>query len=656
MADAGNDITITLPTSAATLNGTGSSDADGTIASYQWTQVSGPNTATIGNATQASAALSGLIEGSYSFRLTVRDNNGATDTDDVTVTVNPAPAANQAPVANAGNSITITLPTSTATLNGTGSSDADGTIASYQWTQVSGPNTAGITANSQATTSVTGLIEGVYSFQLSVRDDDGGVSSDLVTVTVNPAPNQAPVANAGTNIRITLPVNSANLNGSGSFDPDGTITSYQWTQLSGPTTVTIANSTRAVASVSNLVEGGYGFRLTIRDNDGATATANVSVTVSSAVNQLPVADAGSNITVTLPVNTASLNGSGSSDPDGAIASYQWSQVSGPNTATVTNDDQAIATLSNLTQGTYSFRLTVNDNKGATAAETINVIVNAAPNRSPVANAGNAVTITLPINSVSANGNKSTDPDGTIISYQWSQISGPNTAVIANGNKSAATFSGLVKGNYSFRLIVKDDKGASSSATLSVTVNAAANLAPTAHAGTSQVITLSVNEAILNGSLSKDPDGSIKSYQWQQLSGPVNASISSSVSSITKVTGFKEGDYVFQLTVRDNLNATAKDTVQIAVVNNFRSFAGGLMLYPNPATDKINFNYYNEEYNKAQINIYDMTGRKVMASIEVASSLNLFKTEINIGNLKPGVYLFEAIMNNKEKIGAKFLKQ
>ena len=214
----------------------------------------------------------------------------------------------------------------------------------------------------------------------------------------------------------------------------------------------------------------------------------------------------------------------------------------------------------------------------------------------------------------------------------------------------------MKGTYSFRLIVRDDKGASSSATLSVTVNAAVNLAPTAHAGASQVITLSANEATLNGSLSKDPDGSIKNYQWEQLSGPVNAIISSSVSSITTVTGFKEGDYVFQLTVRDNSNATAKDTVQIAVVNNFRSFASGLMLYPNPATDKITFNYYSEEYNKARINIYDVTGRKVMASIEVASSLNLFKTEINIAHLKPGVYLFEAIMNNKEKIGAKFLKQ
>ncbi len=654
VANAGNNITITLPTSTATLNGTGSSDADGTIASYQWTQVSGPNTATIGNATSASASLSGLIAGTYNFRLTVRDNDGATDTDEVTVTVNPVP--NQAPVANAGNNITITLPTSTATLNGTGSSDADGTIASYQWTQVSGPNTAGITANNQASTNVTGLIEGVYSFQLSIRDNDGGVSSDLVTITVNPAPNKAPIANAGANIRITLPVNTANLNGSGSSDADGTIASYQWTQLSGPTTVTIANSTRATASVSGLVEGIYSFRLTIRDNDGASATANVSVTVSSAVNQLPIADAGSNITITLPVNTASLNGTGSSDPDGTIASYQWSQVSGPNTATMVNDDQAIAALSNLTQGTYSFRLTVIDNRGGSATETVNVIVNATPNRSPVANAGNAVSITLPINSVSANGNKSTDPDGTIVSYQWSQVSGPNTAVIANGNKSTATFSGLVKGIYSFRLIVKDDKGASSSATLSVTVNAAANLAPIANAGTSQAITLSTNEATLNGSLSKDPDGSIKNYQWQQLSGPVNAIISSNASSITTVTGFKEGDYVFQLTVRDNLNATAKDTVQIAVVNNFRSFAGGLMLYPNPATDKINFNYYSEEYNKAQINIYDVTGRKVMASIEVASSLNLFKTEINIGHLKPGVYLFEAIMNNKEKIGAKFLKQ
>ncbi|WP_276502642.1 PKD domain-containing protein, partial [Terrimonas pollutisoli] len=468
--------TITLPTSTATLNGTGSSDADGTIASYQWTQVSGPNTATIGNATQASASLSGLIAGTYNFRLTVRDNDGATDTDDVTVTVNPAP--NQAPVANAGNNITITLPTSTATLNGTGSSDADGTIASYQWTQVSGPNTATIGNATQASASLSGLIAGTYNFRLTVRDNDGATDTDDVTVTVNPAPvvNRAPVANAGNNITITLPTSTATLNGTGSSDADGTIASYQWTQVSGPNTATIGNATQASASLSGLIAGTYNFRLTVRDNDGATDTDDVTVTVNPApvVNQAPVANAGNNITITLPTSTATLNGTGSSDADGTIASYQWTQVSGPNTATIGNATSASASLSGLIAGTYNFRLTVRDNDGATDTDDVTVTVNPAPvvNQAPVANAGNNIAITLPTSTATLNGNGSSDADGTIASYQWTQVSGPNTATIGNATQASASLSGLIAGTYNFRLTVRDNDGATDTDDVTVTVNPA----------------------------------------------------------------------------------------------------------------------------------------------------------------------------------------
>src|SRR6185295_3983503 len=129
-----------------------------TIKSYLWTKVSGP-AVTISNAAGSSTAISGLVQGTYVFKLKVTDDKGATGEDQVTVTVN-APQ-NAAPVAKAGADITITLPTNTVTLNGTGSTDNDGTIASYLWTKVSGP--AAIIVNSSASsTAVNGMSAGTY--------------------------------------------------------------------------------------------------------------------------------------------------------------------------------------------------------------------------------------------------------------------------------------------------------------------------------------------------------------------------------------------------------------------------------------------------------------------------------------------------------------
>jgi hypothetical protein len=75
-----------------TLRGSGT-DSDGTIASYQWTQVAGPATATVATAANAVSTVTGLQPGSYVFQLTVTDNNGATATDAVSVEVT-LPAVN----------------------------------------------------------------------------------------------------------------------------------------------------------------------------------------------------------------------------------------------------------------------------------------------------------------------------------------------------------------------------------------------------------------------------------------------------------------------------------------------------------------------------------------------------------------------------------
>jgi endoglucanase len=93
------------------------------------------------------------------------------------------------------------------------------------------------------------------------------------------------------------------------------------------------------------------------------------------VNKVPTANAGGNQTVTLPTNSITVYGSGS-DQDGSISMYQWSEVYGPNNATFSNAYSATCTLGNLIQGTYTFRLTVTDNSGATATSDINVTVNA----------------------------------------------------------------------------------------------------------------------------------------------------------------------------------------------------------------------------------------------------------------------------------------
>lgn len=98
-----------------------------------------------------------------------------------------APVPNVPPVADAGLDIEVTLPTSTASLDGTGSSDSDGYITTWAWTQLSGPNTAGLADADTETPDLSGLIEGTYEFQLTVTDDAAETDTDTVIVTVLPA-------------------------------------------------------------------------------------------------------------------------------------------------------------------------------------------------------------------------------------------------------------------------------------------------------------------------------------------------------------------------------------------------------------------------------------------------------------------------------------
>ncbi|MDR3711586.1 MAG: PKD domain-containing protein [Puia sp.] len=562
VANAGANQTITLPTSSVSLDGSASTDPDGTIASYSWTQTSGPSNATITTANAAKTTVTGLAKGTYVFTLTVTDNSGATANATVTITVN---AANLPPVANAGANQTITLPTSTASLNGSASSDPDGTIASYSWVKTSGPSSGTIVTPTGATTVVNSLVQGTYVFTLTVTDNSGATSTATVTITVNAPTNQPPVANAGANQTVVLPTSSVSLNGSGSYDPDGTIASYSWAQTSGPSTTTMTAAGSATTIVNGLVQGTYVFTLTVTDNNGATSTATVTITVSAA-SQPPVANAGNNQTITLPTSSVSLDGSQSSDPNGTITSYSWTQASGPSSGAITSATSAKTTVTGLIQGTYVFTLTVTDNSGATATDQVTITVNAAANQPPVANAGSNMTITLPTSSVNLNGSASYDPDGTIASYSWSEVSGA-AATISGGATANATVSGLQAGTYTFQLTVTDNLGATGSAQVKVIVNAPTTVpTPVANAGANQTITLPKSSTDLSGSGSTDANGTISSYAWSQTGGPVQAGLLTAGNITTSVSGLTQaGVYTFQLIVTDAGGATSTDNMTVTVL-------------------------------------------------------------------------------------------
>jgi hypothetical protein len=304
--------------------------------------------------------------------------------------------------------------------------------------------------------------------------DNGYISAvTLPNCAATPPPtNQAPIVSAGSPKTVTLPTNSVTLTGTAS-DPDGSIASYAWTKTSGPA-ATIASPSSISTNVTGLTAGTYVFNLRVTDNKGATANSNVTVTVGSGTpppNQSPVVSAGSPKTVTLPTNSVTLTGT-ASDPDGTIASYAWTKTSGP-AATIASPSSITTNVTGLTAGTYVFNLKVTDNKGATANSNVTVTVGSGtppPNQSPVVNAGNPQTITLPTSTVSLSGS-ATDPDGTIFGYFWTKVSG-NGATITSPTSKATTVTGLSAGSYVFNLRATDNKGAVGNKTVTITVNAA----------------------------------------------------------------------------------------------------------------------------------------------------------------------------------------
>jgi PKD domain len=487
---------------------------------------------------------------------------------------------NQPPVARPGDNVSVQLPVDIVTLDGSTSSDPDGSIKTYLWEIQSGPG-ATIETAGESKTKVSALKEGVYIFKLTVTDDDGATNSATVTVTVLPKPNTPPVAVASANPNtVTLSqvtVVETQLSSLGSSDPDGDTITFNWSLPAGTTGATIITPNAPGSRVQFSVAGVYVFTLKVTDSKGAVATATVAVTVNPRPNTPPVAVASANPTVlTLSqatVTQTQLSSAGSSDPDGDPITVNWSLPAGTAGANILSPNAANTIVQFTAAGVYVFTLKVTDSRNAVTTATVTVAVNPRPNRVPIA----VATVTPAQATLSANNTAtavlssagSSDPDGDPLTFQWSLPAAVQGATIQAPTNPSTGVIFTVAGTFVFTLIVKDNKGGTASKTVTVVINPRPNLGPTARAAitptTLNLVQGQTTRAQLNGTQSTDPEGDPLTFLWSLPAGVTGATIVAPTKVTTMVTFNRIGNYTFTLRVTDSNNNFSTTQVTISVL-------------------------------------------------------------------------------------------
>ncbi|HLE96668.1 MAG TPA: PKD domain-containing protein, partial [Candidatus Thermoplasmatota archaeon] len=325
----------------------------GGITTYEWSE--GGTVLATGASVTHSFPL-----GTHTVLLRVVDTGNAVATDTLVVRIDP----NAVPTARAGSDVTKYDTdgggTEAVALDGSTSSDNGGTISSFEWLKG-----AQLLATGSKPTIVFAL--GTHTVTLRVQDNGGAVATDDVVVRV--LANLAPLAAAGAD-RVAYDLDgdggeNVALDGRASTDPAGTIVKYEW--LEGG----VVKATGATPTI-RFARGDHTVTLKVTDNGGLTATDTLLVRVL--LTQNPVA-----VIKCCCVDLAcAFDGAASTDPDGTIAAYTWDFGDGK-TATGSLVEHVFTS-----PGTYTVRLTVRDNVGATGTTTRVVNLSTTPRVAPTA--------------------------------------------------------------------------------------------------------------------------------------------------------------------------------------------------------------------------------------------------------------------------------
>jgi len=461
---AGSNRTV-VTGSAVTLAGT-ATDANGQALTPTWS-FNGPlpagSTAVLLNANTLTPSFTPNVGGTYNLTLSVTDGT-------FTVTSNMSVTANTRPVANAGPNQAVLVP-ATVTLDGSGSSDADGNAISYLWSlsRPAGSSASLSNATAQKPTFLAD-VGGPYTATLTVSDGSL-VSSPVSTVLISA--NTRPVANAGAAQSVTTTA-VVQLNGSGSQDADGNPLTYAWSLARPAASTAVLSSTTSVSPTFTADAAGlYTATLTVNDGFVNSVPANVAVTATVG-NAAPIARATAPATAVVGA-TITFDGSTSSDADSNPLTYAWT-LSRPagSAATLSNATAQKPTLVADVGGSYTATLVVNDGTVNSPPASVSVTV------SPPAPVFVINSTSLPFSAAAAStitasaviSNTGTAPLVlSSLSFSGAQASEYS---LAAGNGCTATLSISAGGNCTLVVSFSPLASGSRTATLSIAHNAVAS--------------------------------------------------------------------------------------------------------------------------------------------------------------------------------------
>ncbi len=504
-----------------------STDADGSIVSYHWDFGDGQSESSM----VASHTYS--QPGQYQVVLTVTDDGAATGIARITISVDQPP--NQSPRAVASADPLAGDAPLEVNFDGTASSDPDGSIVSYAW------DFGDSNSDTGSTVSHTYTQPGVYTAVLTVTDDGGAEATDRVTINVSQAANEKPIAVADANPREGYLPLDVSFDASASSDADGSIASYHWDFGDGQS----ANGATASHTYTDL--GSFTVLLTVTDDQGERATATLVIRTLEVPNEKPIALATADPVSGMVSLVVEFSGQGSTDSDGNIISYAWDFGDGQ------SSDQMDASHTYSSAGRFLAILTVLDDDGASASDSIEIVVEEPDNSLPTAQIdADPINGTAPL-LVAFDGSASSDSDGSIVSWDWDFGDG----MTGSGDTIEHTFA--TAGEYTVILTVRDDKGASASTSVLITVTVPENSAPTALIQADPLEGYAPLAVNFDGSESADADGSIVAYLWNFGTGE-NASGVEAQHSFTEA-----GDHTVSLTVTDDMGESTASTLTIKVL-------------------------------------------------------------------------------------------
>ena len=511
------------------FDGTSSSDLDGFITNYNWNFGDG----SFGNEPTVNHSYSTV--GSYRVTLVITDNDGGTDTASQNISVvmyDPPPVA----LFN----FTPDMPTTTDSVefDASASYDPSGSIRRYEWDWGDG-NTSQLF---QPRTSYRFFSAGSYNVTLSVVDNAGSKTSLARTITVSPGVNHPPVAVIYSLSRVHESGKAVTLDGSASYDSDGSVVNYTWDFGDG--TQSFFPQVSHIFTLSQNVQRDFTVKLTVKDDQGASNDTAVVITITPAIppNIRPKAMLTAAPTTVFTSQLVRLSAAGSSDADGTISpeGYSWSFGDGELGSGVEVYHRYVK------PGIFVVLLTVRDDRGATGSATETIYVMNIP---PVARPGADMVVTT-LDTVMFSGAASSDAEGEIVQYHWD---------FGDGTQAAGAVASHVyyhSGVYEVRLTVQDDSGSASSKSINVTVK---NQLPSAMSTGVNASAYAGDPLLFDGSKSSDSDGRIVEFSWDFGDGLTGN------GSLVKHPFAQVGDYVVKLTVTDDSGGAAVTTMNVTIL-------------------------------------------------------------------------------------------